>query len=187
MNNDDVFPEDFLNDENESDIHFHFVTFSHTGDGSDFDDLSGLQSFKEAQLEFTRTPVYRKAVSLLKISETISDNLDEEAKRLSLHDHLHQAARMLFSKLMSISVENYFSDKMEKAAVVKNATKDLAVVGLICSYQNFGDVHHLALLAEEIDEFRNLFNDWIKTFDSSIDADDDWAIGFHYKTPREDA
>lgn len=184
MNHDDVFPEDFLNDEDEPGIHFHLVNFSGDKNEPDFDELLGLKDFEASQKEFIRTPLFKKAVSILKISEAISENLVEEAKQLCFHDHLFQAANILFGKLMSIQVEKFYSDKMEKATVVKNAAKELAVIGLICSHQKFGDAHHLALLAEEMDEFRNLFNEWVKNFDSSIDTNDEWAIGFHYKKPQ---
>ena len=185
MNDEENFLDQFLNDDEDPGMHFHFMNLS-SEDGHDtIDEALDIPNFKATQEAFIKSPLFKKVISIYKIVETIAESLDEQADSLNMRTIFLQSAGTIFGKLMGINAEKYFSWKMELATVVKNASKELASAAFICSSQKFADPEYLALMVEEIEDFRKLFNDWIKTFDPTIDMRDEWAIGYHHQSPRE--
>jgi hypothetical protein len=72
---------------------------------------------------------------------------------------------------------------MEIAAIIRKAARELSTycTGLaMCGYKN---TDYLQLLRDEIEEFRVLFAEWVKTFDQWNYLIDSWGL---FNPPRID-
>ena len=147
-----------------------------------------------------RMPLFRKAQEImkisLKISESVSkhdvDNLSEEEGDM-LEDYaqyISENATIIPAKISGAEAVEIYDLKMENATIIRKAARELTTycTGLeMCGYKN---TDYLQLLRDEIEEFRVLFAEWVKTFDQWDYLIDRWGLfnppGVDYDTHDPD-
>lgn len=147
-----------------------------------------------------KMPIYKKAIEImeicLKISESVSkhdiENLDE-AEGDMLEDYaqyIRENATIIPAKISGAEAVEIYDLKMENAAIIRKAARELSTYcsGLaMCGYQH---TDFLQLLRNEIEEFRVLFAEWVKTFDQWNYIIDRWGLfnppGIDYDTHDPD-
>ncbi len=145
------------------------------------DDIEG-----KSHEEITKMPVYKKAWEIMelgsKIGSTISkddyDELDEaEGEMLeSYAHHIIESSYTLPTKISGAESADIYDIRMENAALIRKATREIltSCSGLqLCGYQ---EDDFLQLLRNEIEEFRVLFAEWVKTFDEWDYTIDRWGL-----------
>lgn len=175
----------FLNDDGDDEFKFHFIQLSSDPDNGEIPDQEEKNEIEARQREFLSSPLFKKAFSICKIAETLAEAIDQDREILKLPEMLHHSCQHFLGALVAIPLEDTFTEKMTKAAVVKNGVHELLNAALLCNFRELADKQHILLFLEELNELRMLFNAWIRTFDPDEDEEDDWAIGFHYKEPSE--
>ncbi len=145
--------------------------------------------------------LYKKAKEILHLSERIiviiedrSNNDDPESEILNNYaDYIMENACMIPAKIAGVyDVDTPYDLKMENAAIIRKAAREIATDTRGLEMYGFKDIEHLELLRQEIEAFRVLFAEWVKTFDPWNYIIDRWGLfnppGIHYddKDPDDD-
>jgi hypothetical protein len=138
-------------------------------EGEDRDDLENQKDGIYAH------PLAVKAREIVRLTHALVGSLDEARKAL-YGGMMMEDATLLISK---ISVTEAFSDyvmKMENAVIIKVHAKSLNSMTYQLAIEQTHAEEHLQLLRISIEEFRVLFKEWVRSFDSSERFDDGWGI-----------
>lgn len=133
-----------------------------------------------------KMPLFIKAQEImeisLKISESVSkhdiENLDEaEGQMLEGYaQYIRENATIIPAKISGAEAVEIYDLKMENATIIRKAARELSTycTGLaMCGYKN---TDYLQLLRDEIEEFRVLFAEWVKTFNQWDYMIDRWGL-----------
>lgn len=147
-----------------------------------------------------KLPLFIKAQEIMeisiKISESVSkhdiENLDEaEGDMLEGYaQYIRENATIIPAKISGAEAVEIYDLKMENATIIRKAARELSTycAGLtMCGYKN---TDYLQLLRDEIEEFRVLFAEWVKTFNQWDYIIDRWGLfnppGIDYDTHDPD-
>ena len=137
--------------------------------------------------QWENLPVFIKAREIMELVGSIIDSVEKtdiefkdpvdaemiehKLKYLSLN------ASIIPAKIAGASSEDMLYDlKMEHAALIRKAARDLITDARGLQMHGYPDTEYLDILRKEVDEFRVLFAEWIKTFDSLNYAIDRWGL-----------
>ncbi|MHB1105830.1 MAG: hypothetical protein ACYCZ2_05650 [Lutibacter sp.] len=133
-----------------------------------------------------KMPLFIKAQEIMEISLKISENvlkhdienLDETEGKLleSYAQYIRENATIIPAKISGAEAVEIYDLKMENAAIIRKAARELSTycTGLaMCGYKN---TDYLQLLRNEVEEFRVLFAEWVKTFDQWNYIIDRWGL-----------
>ena len=122
-------------------------------------------------------PIYRKGKEIFdmvnKITELIPEN-DEylnEIKTCMLSD-----AALLTVKVAGAEVAGLYDLKMENAAIIRKAARDLMVAQHSLDMFGFEYVEYYKIVRTLIEEYRLLFIDWVTGFDRWDYVIDRWGL-----------
>ncbi|MCF6296279.1 MAG: hypothetical protein L3J25_11410 [Flavobacteriaceae bacterium] len=163
-----------------------------------FEEDDDFKSHKDIQ----KMPIYKKAMELLKlvdyITETVSktdikfDN-DIEAEMIKHNvEYMYENASIIPAKIAGAEAVDIYDLKMENATIVRKAARELITDARGIQMHGFKDIEYLDLLRTEVDAFRILFAEWVKTFDQWNYIIDRWGLfnppGINYddKDPDDD-
>lgn len=144
------------------------------------DDQANDEALREIRREHQRInnlPVMKKARHLYLLVRALAETLPEEDD-MAYHfrDILMTDAATLGAKIAAAEGGDFYTLRMENAVLVKVAARNLLSQLSGMRMLNLSEPHYLELIREEIEEFRLLFVDWIRTFDASRDIPDDWGL-----------
>ncbi|WP_250432837.1 hypothetical protein [Hanstruepera flava] len=81
------------------------------------------------------------------------------------------------SNIVEASDEDVFYDiKMEHATIIRKAARDILTDLSTLEHFGFKDIEYLEVLRNEMEEFRVLFAEWVKTFDPWNYMIDRWGL-----------
>jgi hypothetical protein len=166
-----------------------------------FDNDEGSNIGKHEKL-----PIYKKAQeistlvrALLKGAETDDlEVLEEEEEDQAFLAYLFENKRqdmisnalLIPAKIAGAEGGALYDLRMEHAAVIRVAAKELLVDTSGLQLAGFKDIEYLDLLRVEVEEFRILYAEWIKTFDQDNYMIDRWGLfnppGVNYDDPDPD-
>lgn len=145
--------------------------------------------------------VFKKGVTILKCVEHLIDGIPKEESgasttyELALFDY-HATSMMANALLIPVKIagaagSNEYGHQMENATEIRKAAREIITDTRGLQIANFKEVQYLELLRTEIEEFRPIFAEWIKTFHSSKDSIDRWGLfnppGIDYNDTERDA
>lgn len=140
-----------------------------------------------------KMPLYIKAITILDIVDRIVDLVPEENDYLTdVARFMHADALQLAPKIAGAEGGGLYDLRMENAAVIRKCAREIYVQCNGFVAEGFKDVEYLELLRSEIEEFRILFAEWVKTFDQWDYIIDRWGLfnppGVNYddKDPDDD-
>lgn len=143
------------------------------------------------QLE--KMPLYRKAWEIMDIVDRIKELVPEEKEMLlEKAQYMQSDASLMTAKIAGAHGADLYDLKMENAAIIRKCARDIYVSCHWFSFEGFKEMEYLELLRSEIEEFRILFAEWVKTFDPWDYVIDRWGLfnppGVSYddKDPDED-
>ena len=138
-------------------------------------------------------PLYQKAMEILKMVERITNLVPEEQEILSeVAGNMYSDALQIPAKIAGASGIDLYDLKMENAAIIRKCARDIYVGCNGFTIWDFKEIEYLDLLREQIEEFRVLFAEWVKTFDQWNYTIDRWGLfnppGVNYddKDPDDD-
>ncbi|MEZ4792804.1 MAG: hypothetical protein R2783_04885 [Gelidibacter sp.] len=134
-----------------------------------------------------QTPIYLKAKEIQQLVFSLvalieeSELPDAQEIELDLLEGDLFAMKSFTSEILSgISIGSCsifpYDMKMESAVIVRKATKSLLSFAYGIEDMGLKDIDYLDLLYEEIEAFRELFVEWVKTFDLWKYDDDNWGL-----------
>lgn len=149
----------------------------------------------EDHFNFENSEIYKKADDIYKLCYQLSilcKHYEGENEEL-LKGYGQQIAENGFlipTKIAGAYGADLYDLKMENAALIRKAARDILVASTGIRRIGIKDEDYINLLRENIEEFRVLFAEWVKTFDPWDYIIDRWGLfnppGIDYDTPDPD-
>ena len=136
--------------------------------------------------KWEKIPVYKKAGELFDLAEVIADSLKEDEMKEHLAVQMLSNAALVQAKIAGAEGGGLYSLRMQNAVLIKLAVQDMFNAVSFASMVEINEEDYVDLMREKVDEFRLVFNEWIRGFDKSYDIPDNWAIRFDTSTPEQE-
>lgn len=149
-------------------------------DDKDEDDFS----FEKLQ----KMPIYQKAWEILKLCDVITglilkdevefdtDDPIEKEMAIGYAQHIRENSTIIPAKIAGAAGSGLYDLKMENAAIIRKCAREIYVNCTGLRMCKFPDTDYLEILRNEIEEFRVLFAEWVKTFDPWDYIIDRWGL-----------
>ena len=106
------------------------------------------------------------------IIETLpDDDISNHYKRILIEDAL-----VIAPKIAGAEGADLYTLRMENAVFVKVAARNLLTQTSGLKMMGLSEPKYLGVLQSEMESFRELFVDWVKTFDKAKDIKDSWGL-----------
>lgn len=140
-----------------------------------------------------KMPLYQKAKDILHIVDRVRQLVPEENEfTQTIAENMLADALQLAPKIAGAEGGDLYDIKMENAAIIRKCANDIYVGCNGFLIEDFKEVEYLDMLRAEVEEFRVLFAEWVKTFDQWNYVIDRWGLfnppGVNYddKDPDDD-
>lgn len=151
-------------------------------------------------MELENSAIYKKANMIERISSKIVDLVNNYSEKdVTNLEYLKMQASFIAEDSLKIPVKiagawhvELYDVKMENAAIIRRSAREVRTHLMGLEIHGFKETEYLDLLRKEIDEFRVLFAEWVKTFDPWNYIIDRWGLfnppGVNYddKDPDDD-
>ena len=151
-------------------------------------------------MEFENSKLYKKANTIEQLSAKIVDLVNNYTEDdVANLEYLKTQAQFIAEDSLRIPVKiagawnvELYDIKMENAAIVRYSARQVRTHLMGLEIHGFKEIEYLDLLRKEIDEFRVMFAEWVKTFDQWNYIIDRWGLfnppGVNYddKDPDDD-
>jgi hypothetical protein len=126
---------------------------------------------------FQETLIFKKSQEIFSTIKTITDLIPEENEHLQfLKTQLLEDAMLIQVKLSSAFVTKIYDLKMENAAFIRKAARDLMVSYHSLKMFGFEEVEYYKIIRNQIEDFRLLFVDWVASFNQKHFITDHWGL-----------
>lgn len=135
---------------------------------------------------FEKAPIYKKAMGIWDLAHRIAEvaaktqsNIDFGTERDIMEDYagyIMEDASQIAPKIAGAWGDQIYDLKMENAAIIRKAARELSVHMTALEMYGFKETEYCDLLRNEIEEFRILFAEWVKTFDQGNFIIDRWGL-----------
>lgn len=140
-----------------------------------------------------KMPLFIKAMEILEIVDRIADLVPVENEYLKeVAEFMRADAVQIPAKIAGAYGEGPYDLKMENATIIRKNAMQIYIQCNSFLIDEFKEKEYLELLRSEIEMFRVLFAEWVKTFDPWNYYIDRWGLfnppGVNYddKDPDED-
>lgn len=141
--------------------------------------------FEQQRDKLKKSPLFVKANEIAGVAhnlgfvfdELIEQIEDEFDKELAKHyvNEMRSNGLLIPAKVAASSVELY-DLRMENAALIRRAAREMQTHCTALKHLNLGLDDYLNLLRDELEAFRVLFAEWVKTFDPNNYIIDRWGL-----------
>jgi hypothetical protein len=122
-------------------------------------------------------PLYQKAEEIYETLKIITDLFLEDNDYLQhLKINLLEDSMIIQAKISGAEAVRLYDIKMENAAIIRKAARDIMVSGNNLEMFGFTDSKYYKLIRSLIEEFRILFVEWVAGFDPKHFIVDDWGL-----------
>lgn len=132
--------------------------------------------------KYQHLPIYKKAQEIYEITLAITDAIDREEDLLDARELMMSNATLIPAKIAGADGAEFYSLQMENAVLIKLAACELKVQTNLLRMSKLSDETYIQLLRDEIENFKPLFIDWVRSFDPTLDHNDGWL---YITPPRE--
>jgi hypothetical protein len=122
--------------------------------------------------KYEKLPVYQKA--------------QEDEMKEHLAAQMFSNAALIQAKIAGAEGGGLYTLRMQNAVLIKLATQDMFNAVSFASMVEINEEDYVDLMRDKIDEFRLVFNEWVRGFDKTYDIPDNWAIRFDTSTPEQE-
>jgi hypothetical protein len=120
-------------------------------------------------------PLMKKANEIVALTHALVGSLDEARKEL-YGGMMMEDAMVMSAKFAGAEGVNDYILKMENATIMKVHARHLNSMTYQLAVEETHAEEHLNLLREAIQEFKALFVEWVKGFESADKHDDGWGL-----------
>lgn len=123
------------------------------------------------------TPIFKKAEEIYQILKVITDLFPEDNSYLQhLKSNLLEDIMIIQAKISGAEAVKLYDIKMENAAIIRKAARDIMVSGNTLEMFDFEDAKYYQLIKDQIEDFRIIFIDWVEGFNPKHFIVDDWGL-----------
>jgi hypothetical protein len=124
-----------------------------------------------------KLPIYRKGKEIFDLIKRITDLIPENNEYLmDIKGCMLSDAALLTVKIVGAEAAGLYDLKMENAAIIRKAARDLMVQQHSLESFGFEYVEYYQMVRDMIDEYRLLFIDWVASFDKWDYIIDRWGL-----------
>lgn len=122
-------------------------------------------------------PIFKKGEEILQVVQQIGEIIPEDNEILqSIRGQMFLDAAFLSVKVGAVANVDLYDIKMEAAALVRKAARDLMVSNHSLEMFGFKEVGYFEIVRELLEEYRLLFIQWVATFDPWFYEIDRWGL-----------
>lgn len=121
-------------------------------------------------------PIFQKAEEICELTRRIVDSIDDEQVRMIHSNMMIENSIVLPAKIAGAEAVDDYMIKMENATLIKLHARSLMAQSASLIFEGILPEEYLLLLRKEIEAFRLLFKEWVKSFDSSTACGDGWGL-----------
>jgi hypothetical protein len=121
--------------------------------------------------------IYKKGKEIFDVVHQISELIPDD------NEHLQHIKQFMLSDAAQLTVKiggatrvGLYDLKMEAAAIIRKAARDLMVQNHSLEMFGFKEVHYFQIVRDLIEEYRILFIEWVKSFDQWDYVIDRWGL-----------
>lgn len=124
-----------------------------------------------------RLPIYRKGLEIYDLVTKITDLIPEENEHLMfVKSCMLDDAAELTVKIEGAEAAGLYDLKMENAAIIRKAARDLVVHQHSLEAFGFEHTEYCEMIRGLVEEYRLLFIDWVESFDKWDYIIDRWGL-----------
>lgn len=132
---------------------------------------------EEDDIDPRKLPIYKKGEEIFKVVKEIADLIPQEDEHLqSVKEQMLGDAMIICAKIAGAEAGGLYDLKMENAAIIRKAARELMIQNHSLSIFGFKDVAYFQIVRDLIEEFRLLFIDWVAYFDQEDYIIDRWGL-----------
>lgn len=121
--------------------------------------------------------LFDKGGEIIELVHEITDLIPEDDEMLKqVAAFMKEDAYMLQVKVSGAEGGKLYDIKMECAAIIRKAGRDLYVQKHNLEMFDFEYVSYMDLLRDKLDEYKAIFIQWVGTFDPKVAIKDDWGL-----------
>jgi hypothetical protein len=134
---------------------------------------------------YRESDIFKKAEEICELVERIvSVDVDdgsaskehEKAWFKSSQEYLRNNSHIICAKIAGAYGDTLYDIKMENAAIIRKAARELITDSRGLQINGYKEIEYLDLLRVQVEEFRILFAEWVKTFDMGDYLIDRWGL-----------
>lgn len=144
-------------------------------DDDDYDE--SFEDYEKRQENVRQMPIFLKGKEIVEVVRQLVDLIPEENELLnSVKGLLIEDAFMLTAKIVNAEAGDLYDLKMENAAIIRKAARDLMVQNHTLKDFGFEHTEYFQIVRNLLEEYRLLFIDWVATFDINNYIVDRWGL-----------
>lgn len=129
------------------------------------------------ELPSRNTPIFKKAEEIYQALKTITDLFPEDNIYLNeIKANLLGDSMIIQAKISGAEAVKLYDIKMENAAIIRKAARDIFVGGNTLEMFGFEDAKYYKVVRNLIEEFKILFAEWVEGFNPKHFIVDDWGL-----------
>jgi len=122
-------------------------------------------------------PIYKKGEEIYQMTRKVCDLFPEDNEHLQfIKGQILADAGMLTAKVAGAEGGDLYDLRMEAAAIIRKAARDLMVSNHSLEMFGFEEVEYFDIVRDLIEEYRLLFIDWVAGFDQWNYIIDRWGL-----------
>ncbi len=125
---------------------------------------------------YRKLPIYKKAGSIIQTTAALVECFEEKDLAEPIKSLMLENAMTLQAKVVNAEAGDFYSHRMDNAVLIKLAARELRSQTFLCEAMDLVSKDYLNLLRNEINEFRVIFLEWVRSFDTANDIRDEWSF-----------
>ena len=124
-----------------------------------------------------KLPIYKKGKEIFDVVRQIGDLIPEDSEHLQFtKGQMLSDAMLLTVKVAGAEGGDLYDIRMECAAIIRKAARDLMVTNHSLEMFGFKEVEYFDIVRDLLEEYRLLFIDWVAGFDRWNYIIDRWGL-----------
>ena len=129
------------------------------------------------EIKYDDLPIYLKGKEIMDVVMRIAALIPEDNEHLQFtKGFMISDAAQLTIKIARAEGAGLYDLKMEAAAIIRKAARDLVVQSHSLKMFGFKEVEYFKIVRELVEEYRLLFIDWVASFDKFDYVIDRWGL-----------
>lgn len=131
----------------------------------------------EDEINPKELPIYKKGEEIFEVVDQICQLIPDDNKQLGYEKGIMlEDAMLLTVKVAGATAGHLYDIKMEAAAIIRKAARDLMIQNHSLEMFGFEHVEYFQIVRNLLEEYRLLFIDWVSKFDRSDYIIDRWGL-----------
>jgi hypothetical protein len=133
--------------------------------------------FERKQKRRKNMPIYQKAMDIAKTVRLLGSTLEGDDKEMYEY-HLNESAMIMAAKLGGAIGSGSWLLSMQNASIVRSHAEWMLTATSGLKHMTKADRDYVKVLRTDMEEFRELFNEWVKEIHKmdKDDFEDEWGL-----------